>query len=781
MRRGVRWLLLVAIAAVMASVVVTYRAKKREMGASAPSRPVPLPAGMASSAANYTHCQSDGGHMTYCIEADDMRELKDAGRAELKGVRLKLYNRDDTAFDLVTSPAATLTTADNRFCSDGDVSITLGEPVKGAPARALTFIDSSGICVDSVSGKADTDRPSTFKFQNGDGKATGASYDPGTGELVMKSDVTIDWRGKTAKAKPMKIEAGSLTYKEQSSEIWLQPWGRLTRENTVVEGQNAIVKLQEFLTEEGKGQFVLHQVDAQMAHGTDAYPNRKLQYSAGEMTVAFDDDGIVQTLTGRSNAQVTSVSDTAQTSIKADTVRMDFSTDNAESTLDHVTATGNAVVASKPLPAPGRTVGETHTLSAQSVEMKMRAGGKDIESVVTHSPGTLEFSPNAPEQRHRIITGNDMVIAYGEENRIESFRCTNAATRTDPTAEERKRNRKTSTTASREMLARFDPKTGKVEAIEQNGDFTYDEEDRHARAARASLDSGKGEDVILLQTSARMWDSTGSTSAATIRLNEDTGDFTAEGGVSSSHMPDQDPNKGSQMLNGSDPIQARARKMVSTNHNRSIHYEGDAAMSQGANRILADSIDVDREKRMLKADGKVTTDLWEQPKDDSSGPPASAAGGPKTGSGKDAVKARAPVRTVAHAPHLVYTDENRLALYTGGVDLTRGGLTVKSAQLQAFLSKSDSGESSLDKAFADGSVRIADSAGGKARTGEGTHSEYYATDRKVILRGSEAKIVDGAGNTSTGQELTYYPDDDRLLINGAAKDPVKTRLVRGHQ
>jgi lipopolysaccharide export system protein LptA len=576
----------------------------------------------------------------------------------------------------------------------------------------------------------------------------------------------VDWKGQGPNAKPMKIESGSLTYHEADSQIWLQPWGRLTRANTVVEGQDAIVQLQEFLSEDGKGQFVLHQVDAKMAHGTDAYPNRKLQYAADAMTVVFDDDGVVQTLTGRSHAQVTSASDTAETTVKADNVEMDFSTESGDSVLDRVAATGNAVLTSKPLPAPGRAPAETHALSAQILEMKMRAGGKEIASVVTHSPGTLEFSPNLPEQRHRTITGNDMVIAYGPQNRIESFRSTNATTRTDPTAEERKRNRKTSTTASRELQAKFDPKTGKVASIEQTGDFAYDEDDRHARAAKATLDSGN--DVILLQTAARMWDSTGSTSAGRIRMDENTGDFTAEEGVVSSHMPDQDPNKGSQMLSGSDPVQARARKMVSTNHNRSIHYEGDAVMWQGANRILADAIDVDREKRMLTANGNVTTDLWEQPKTD---PPNGAQAAPQ--------KPASAVRTVAHAPHLVYTDENRLAVYTGGVDLARAGLWVKSTELRAYLASG--GDSRLDKAFAEGAVQIVDSAGGHTRTGTGNHSEYYAIEKKVILRGSNAKLVDSGGNASEGAELTYYPGDGRLLVNGAPKSPVKTRLNHGRK
>jgi len=60
--------------------------------------------------------------------------------------------------------------------------------------------------------------------------------------------------------------------------------------------------------------------------------------------------------------------------------------------------------------------------------------------------------------------------------------------------------------------------------MEQTGDFAYDEGGRHARAAKATLDSGQN--VILLETSARVWDETGSTSP-THRMDQRTGDFTA--------------------------------------------------------------------------------------------------------------------------------------------------------------------------------------------------------------------------------------------------------------
>jgi lipopolysaccharide export system protein LptA len=292
---------------------------------------------------------------------------------------------------------------------------------------------------------------------------------------------------------------------------------------------------------------------------------------------------------------------------------MAFDTASGESELVGAIASGNGIVASRPLPAPGRQLPESHVLRSDRLEMQMRPGGHELQLVTAPGDGTLEFLPNQPIQHHRMLEGKNFAISYGPQNRVEGFHATNARTHTDPTEAERKRNRVPSTTVSRDLVARFDPKTSKIAAMEQNGDFTYDEGDRKARAAKAVLDSAQ--DMILLDGSARISDSTGSTTADHIRMNQTSGDFTAEGDVNSTRLPDKDPKKNSDMLSGDSPMQARAKRMDSANHNSKLHYEGGAQMWQGANRIQGDTIDLDREKKTLTANGNVVTNLWEQPKD----------------------------------------------------------------------------------------------------------------------------------------------------------------------
>ena len=756
--RGMRWLLLVAIAAILGGVAYKYRAQKTLLAGLATPTPDPLAAGLSASSQHWSYRNKDlkTGRVVADIDAESMEQPADASRVDLKKVTMKIYSKRSATYDLVHSAAASFNTTDHSLYSQGEVEITLNLPVEGAPAKQPTVIKSSGVTFDSNTGRADTDQPSSFIFEKGDGKATGATYDPTTRQLEMKHDVEIHWNPPGKNAKPMKIEATGLSYHEATSEIWLKPSGKMTRENTIVEGNDVVVHLEDQ---------VIHQITAVKAHGTDDFPARKISYAADELAMDFDDDGVARKINGNHNASLVSTTEAAETTVTGDRVDLTFEPNGNEAVLTQVAANGNAAVTAKPLPVPGRPLSETHILRSESFDMKMRPGGREIENVTTKTPGRIEFVPNLPTQHHRILDGSDFVIAYGERNRLDSFKAVNVKTQTDPTPEELKRkNRAASTTTSREMEARFDPKTGHMATMQQSGDFAYQEGDRRARAARAIMDSDQNQ--ILLDSAARIWDPTGSTAADRIRLDQRTGDFVAEGNVNSSRLPDKDQKKGSEMLSGDAPLQATARKMDSRNRNRSIRYEGNVNLWQGANRIQADTVDIDRDKdkKTLVADGHVLTNLWEEPKDEAK------------------KKAAVPSLTEVRAGHMVYTEEGRLTHYTGGVQLNRPALQVKSRELRAFLAESGA-DSRVEKAYADGAVEIFSTGKDRTRTGTGEHAEYYTADQKVILRGPWVKMVEKIftlhePNTTEGSELTYYANDDRLVVTSDNAKPGQTRINR---
>src|SRR5580700_10287053 len=312
--RGTRWLLLVAIVAIIGGLVSTYQAQKQAIKAAAPLKPKALPenANFVGDGTTWSEKASDRACEKYFIEAGSNRRSKDSSRVDMRDVTLKLFNKACTSYNLVKTAEASFFSNEKRFYSQGDVEITLSVPIEGKPEHELISIKSAGVTLNTDTGRAETDQPAVFTFENGDGQATGAYYDPDTHELQLKKDVVVHRH--PPDMKPMTIEAGNLIYHELTGEVLLSPWGKLTRENTVVEGENPVIKLRD--------REYIQQVHATKAHGVDAYPNRNLQYAADDLLMDFDDKGEVQKMTGDGNARLVETSESSETTVTGRHVEM---------------------------------------------------------------------------------------------------------------------------------------------------------------------------------------------------------------------------------------------------------------------------------------------------------------------------------------------------------------------------------------------------------------------------------------------------------------------------
>jgi lipopolysaccharide export system protein LptA len=376
------------------------------------------------------------------------------------------------------------------------------------------------------------------------------------------------------------------------------------------------------------------------------------------------------------------------------------------------------------------------------------------------------------------MNGDRIWMTYGPRNQIESFRSVTVSTRTEkPKPPNAKETPAPELTWSKNLLATFTPNSSQLAKLEQTGDFRYEEGARRAKADRALLDQPNNR-IDLLGT-ARVWDATGSADADRIVLDQKSGDFSAEGNVSSTRLPDQKKDQaGGGMLSEDEPLHARARKMQSTDNNLQIRYEGNAVLWQGANRLQGDLVEIDRDDNLLKAHGHVVSQVLDKAQDSGKpakdGKPAGAA--PK----KAATNPTARVFTVVRAPELDYNDDQRLARYSGGAILERPNMTVKGSEIRAFL-RNDNNDSSLDHAFADGRVEVHQASPDRKRDAASEHAEYYVDDDKVILEGGQPQFVDSLRGMTRGEKLTWFSEDDRLLVNGVEKQPVKSVIHRKQQ
>lgn len=743
--RRTRWLFLAAIFGLLVLIGASYFKRKEIMARGAPKPPKPLESGIDARSQDWTWVKVAGTCTIVKVRAKNFRQIKDPSITELEGVELELYHKNCSEFDLVKSAKAQFDMSAKTLFSEGDVEITMGMPAEGAPHGRLVKIRSSGVSFQSETGKASTVRKTSFEFDQGGGSAVGAEYDPQTRELHLRGAVALDWRGKTRDSAPMHVEAGEAFYKERESKVYLRPWSKLNRDTLHMEAGASAITLQD-------GNIRLAEVEA--GHGVKDDPERKVEFAADRLTLNFADGMQISKIVGERNGKLISTAKTTRTTVTGDRLDLDFESSGKESTLLTAVVNGSGVAQAEPLPKPGSDAPETRILRSETILLKMRPGGQEIDNVETAGPGTLEFAPNRAGQPKRFLKGERIWIAYGAENRIQSFRSTNATTRTDKAPQPGKPAPPPAITASKEIVATFDPKTGDLARLEQKTDFRYEEGPRKARGDRATIEQQK--DLMTLEGSARVWDSTGSAAADRIVMNQKTSDFTAEGHVASTRQPDQ-KGKPSAMLATDEVMQARAQRMVSTENNQKIHYEGNAVAWQGANRVEADRLDIDRDRQALEAHGKVKSQFADKSKDKTKAAPA-------------------VVFTVVQAPDMVYSEETRIADYTGGVTLKRPDLTVTSKQIRAFLKEADQ-DSSLDKAIADGAVRIVSTARRRTRTGTSEHAEYYAGEERVLLEGGEPLLMDSVKGKTQGKQLTWFANDDRLIVNGVDKNsPAKSTI-----
>jgi lipopolysaccharide export system protein LptA len=742
MLRRARWLILLAILASGGLIYSTYLAQRAWLKSDAPKPSEPLPADTSATAEQWVWSKSLGNQTQVELRARSFRQLKEPSTLLLEGLEMRLFKPGGKLFDRVRSASAVFDTAAGSLYADGEVEIEMNHAEDAPVGGRLLNIRSSGVTFDVKAARATTERQAWFSFDQGNGEAVGATYDSGTRELFLGSEVKLHFQSEGPGAVPLDMQAGQLVYKERESLVLLSPWSRLRRGGLSLDAGEAAVYLHEQ---------VIDRVEAVRAQGTDRLPNRLLEFAAPRLVMFFTPKGEVRRLEAQEHATLIASSSGSRTTTNADRVNLEFDTSDAtESRLTKVMAYGKAVIRSEPAAAPGRPAPAARVLTSETVELAMRAGGEEVEQVTTHSPGRIEFlpSPSRPTDKRRVIDAERMTVRYGKANAVESFRAVQVRTRTETP---RQPKPAVAITTSQDLQAEFDPQTNQMTRVEQWNDFKYEEGPRRATAARAHLDSRT--EIITLEQAARLWDDSGVTSADQIILDQSTGQTAASGNVASTRAAGEKKDAASGLITSSEPFQARAQRMLASDNNQTIRYEGNALVWQGAARLNADTITIDRAAGRLTAEGKVNSLL-----------PGSA---------------RRPELTTVKAARLVYSEKDLRAVYSGGATLERTALQVKANELHAFFREERAGtskETKLDHVFAEGAVEVAESSLGRSRRGSSAHGEYYLDEEKLVLSGGNPLLVDAARGASRGAVITWFARQDRLIVDNTGSGPSVSRI-----
>ncbi|MBI3694465.1 MAG: LPS export ABC transporter periplasmic protein LptC [Acidobacteria bacterium] len=743
--RKTRFALLALLAIAVAVVIGGYRVTQKRNRMLAPPKPAPIPPAFHSTANNWSWSQSAKDRPVVEARARDFRQIKDSSRFELGEVELKIFSKTGDTFDLVRSQKAEFDQAAEKMYSEGEVTMVLGLPTNSLPEPEKRYVEirTSGLSYDSKSGVSSTDRPVEFQFENGTGRSTASVYDPGKRYLWMKSAVEVDGAGSQA---GMRIRAGELHYFEAEQKIELRPWSKLERPGQGVDAANSTVYLE-------KGN--LKRIEALQGKGYDVSPGREVRFRGALLEVEFTSQQTVAKVTGNGDAQVVSRSATGVTQMTGERVDLEFSTPPgaSESELSVAFVRGRARVESAPATAGNGPPAETKILTAEMIKTVLRPGGREVQSVATLSPGRLDFEPHQPGQWKRTLSAERLAVDYAADNRPETLRANGQVhLRSELSAPAKPQPPRL--TWSDDLQASFDPQTGQMRELKQWSNFRYEEGARKARAGGARFDVAN--DQIALDKSVRVWDETSQTAADFLVLDQKQDRLHAEGHVTSTQQAARqaaNTNLGGQpetLFSSDRPIHAIAERLDSEQRNQLLHYRGAARLWQDGNSIQAREIDLDRTEKTLHARGSVSSVLTEEEE-------AGKSGGPRLVS--------------ISADSLLYTDQDRRAYYTGRVLLRRERMTIRAAELEAFLRPQDEtqrGESRLERALARGTVEILETAAEKhsPRRAAAEQAEYLSGEEKVTLRGGTPTLEQPGRGFTRGAELTYYIDNDRLLVTG---------------
>lgn len=689
--------------------------------------------------------KSEGGRTLFTIRASKAIQLK-SGTAGLHDVNIVIYGRQGNRFDQIYGSDFEYEPKTGDIRADGEVHIDLQGVAEGdvrpdmAPPKELKnpiHVKTSGLVFNRNTGIANTDQRIEFRIPQASGSAMGATYDSKANRLTLHSDIHVERSGPNAAIldarsgvitkDPPRVEFSNFDIKQQSGDISGQTLTVFLRED------NSIEKL-----------LATGNVDASMKGNTTAH------VTAPRGEVLVDEKNKVQKAELMGGVTIDATGDQPMHG-NAGRVLLDFSPNGK---LDKVHALENVRLVQEP--SKNRPQGQSVTLTSQAVDLLVNGNGRRAETV-----GAAQITMSSPNDKNvgsTVATADRFIANFDKKGRLISMVGSPNAKVVSSAP-----NQPDKVTTSNVLTLTMNANGGLANIV-QEGNFRYveaaakkGEASSEATAHKATYDPQT--EMFVLTGEPRVSDNGVTTTADRMRINRKTGDAIAEGSVKTTYSQLEAQPNGA-LLATADPIHVTAASMVARRSTESARYSGGARLWQGSNIVEAPTIDFDRGKRTVTAQGQ-------------EGKPVSTVFVEQGQNGK-----QTPVNVTGQK--LTYTDSQRQAKFEGGVVMRSAEGTVTADHVTVFLyprgAAAAKAASELDRVVAEGHVVIQQDQ----RRGTGGRLTYTAKDGSFRLTGDSPSIFDAERGKVTGDSLTFFSHDDRVLVEGGSstQSVTKARVIK---
>jgi lipopolysaccharide export system protein LptA len=703
-------------------------------------------------AQGFSISKSEEGRTLFRVDASKAVKFKKGGMTELHDVKIVVYGKDASRYDRIAGDDFEFDPASGEVTAKGTVTIDLEGNPRGlehpdqAPPEEMKnpiHVEASGLAFNSKTGNGSARGRVEFETPQASGSAVGIDYVSKTGTMTLLSGIVMDVRS----PKSVRLHAERAVISKNPRQIVLHR-PRMVHEHRGLRAERATLYLREDNTvdrilAEGEVECEIHGASEAMARA-----DRGELFLSGPrnlLTIAVLSGNVKLASQGEQPAEAA-----------AGRVTLHFA---GKEILQTVHAEDNVRLSQKKIEtfSGGRAGTPVAPLSSDAQEVEMTAPVMDlavkdghlIESAVTSGPPQIVITQPAVSQR-TVVTAAKFTASFTERNRLASLHGA-----PDAKIVSSKPGQPDRISSSRTLEVGFRPEGG-IGSIVQQGDLVYVDGTRKAWAQRATYTPA--DQMLVLNGSPRVVDGGLTTTADVMRLNRGTGDAIAEGKVKSTYS-ELKAQPGGGMLASADPIHVTSRTMTARRTAGVAVYAGKAVLWQNANVVEAPSIEFDREQRSLLAKGTpaqpVSTVLVQVDKN-----------------GK-------AVPVTITSTHLTYKDAERNILLDGGVTVKGAEATLTAQQMNVFLASRNRSQSSsergtpgqVERIVAQDHVVITQ----PTRHASGDRLVYSAEDEKFVLTGGPPSIFDAERGKITGDSLTFYKRNDRVLVEGKETSPTVTR------
>ncbi len=751
----------------------------------------------------FQYSQSDGKRTLFTIQASAVKQFKLNGNAELHNVSIVLYGRDSSRFDQIYGDDFAFNQKTGDVTAKGDVQIDLVSNPEGLASQDQAtpkelknpiHLKTHDLVFNKNSGNAMTAARVEFQIPQATGWAVGVQYAGKTNTLILSSQIHVVLNG--AYAAIVEADHGVITNDPREITLY-HP--HLSRQDGTVQADQAVF----YLSHE-------NQVERILASGNVTTETRMqgTKKSASKQNSASDSSQTSQVrsradqaeflLEGKQdllrNATLTGNVHLEQTGPQsmqgvAGRVVLDFAGQNELQkvhALDGVHLTQKAASSNKPAAKGVASGPQDFELSAPAIDFTV-AQGHILRRAYTSGPAHITIaqaqpglpSTNAPAQHTDVTAGKfEAQFAFSEgRNHLVSIHGYPDARIVNSTPGEPDR-----ISTSESVDATFLPQGG-IDSIVQQGKVFYTDAQDPAKRMQAWANAARytpADQMLVLTGDPRVANGGMATTANTIRINRATGEAVAQDEVKSTYNDLKEQPSGA-LLASSSPIHVTARSMTAQNSPGTAIYTGNARLWQDANLIEAPTIQFDRDRRSVIAQGTSAQPVQTILIQASKANVQSEKMGTKKPKG-DSISPSTPISVTA--AKLTYADSERRIHYEGGVVAQSADFTASAKTVDAYLlprsqasgSQSFGSAGQLDRMVAQDNVVIQQ----PKRRAEGQKLVYTAADDKFVLTGGPPSIFDAERGKITGVSLTFFRRDDRVLVEGGASTPVVTQTRVAH-